>query len=552
MSAVSHTVNLLAQILMFRALLLPGSLLFSCWLSAQDFDPVTTVCTDGPFVLAAPVSDDDPSSYEWEISYDGQQSWQSADVFTSSITIDRPQSGISYRFRYGRVDVCSAGDDCRRSTDPTLLQVDVPSTRQSVDLCMRDTLFVGDVPLTRTGDYRTVLQTPDGCDSIVHTSLTVLPSPEEFFFVDLCPGETFRGQTFTRDTLLVERYQTGKGCDSVLNFEISVSFSDDQLAITGGEHLCRGEAVQLAVSQSMADYAWSDGSTAAALTAETAGTYRVTVTDFNGCTKELTHDIMLSEVDIVTVDPAGTVCTGTATGSIGIIASGNGPLRYGITGADTLLQEGIIENLAAGDYEVIVENAHGCVATATTTVEEAESLHLFKPGSRSAQIERGDSVRLPLSPNFVYDTLHWADATGLSCGQCPQIYAAPLVTQSYTVRTVSPEGCPVEETFQVIVFENEENFAPSAFSPNGDGQNDLWQLVIGNRVDFVEDLRIYDRWGQLHMLREGKLPYYDEQLSWDGTHFGKKVDTGTYFYVATLHLKQGRTEQISGVITLIR
>ena len=513
---------------------------------------MTTVCTDGPFVLQAPVSDDDPSSYEWEISYDGQQSWQSAKVYTSSITIDRPQSGISYRFRYGRVDVCSAGDDCRRTTDPTLLQVDVPNTRQTLDLCMRDTLFVGDVPLTRTGDYRTVLRTPDGCDSIVYTSLTVLNAPEEYYFVDLCPGEAFRGQTYTRDTLLVERYQTAEGCDSTLNFEISVSFSDDRLGINGDDRLCRGETVALTVNQSMAGYAWSDGSSEAALTANAAGTYRVTVTDFNGCTKELTHDITLTEVDIVTVDPAGTVCTGTATGSIGIVASGDGPLRYGIAGRDSLHQEGVLEGLTAGDYEVFVQNAYGCVATTTTTVDEAEPLHLFKPGSRSAQIERGENVKLPLSPNFAYDTLYWDDASGLSCENCPQIMAAPLYTQEYTVEAVSPEGCPVRESFKVIVFENEENFAPTAFSPNGDGQNDLWQLVIGNRVDFVEDLRVYDRWGQLHMMREGKLPYYDEQLSWDGTHFGKKVDTGTYFYVATLHLKQGRTEQISGVITLIR
>ena len=552
MSAVSHTVNLLAQILMFRALLLPGSLLLSCWLSAQDFDPVTTVCTDGPFVLQAPVSDDDPSSYEWEISYDGQQSWQSANVHTSSITIDRPQSGISYRFRYGRVDVCSAGDDCRRTTDPTLLQVDIPSTRQSIDLCMRDTLFVGDVPLTRTGDYRTVLQTADGCDSIVHTSLTVLNSPDEYYFVDLCPGESFRGQTFFHDTLLVERYPTESGCDSILNFEINVSFSDDQLAITGGEHLCRGETVELAVSQSMAQYAWSDGSTGVALAADAAGTYRVTVTDYNGCTKELTHDIVLSEVDIVTVDPAGTVCTGSATGSIGIVASGNGPFLYGMSGSDSLQQEGVLENLTAGEYEVRVENAHGCVATATTTIGEAEPLHLFQPGSRAVQIERGDSILLPLRPNFSYDTLHWDDASGLSCSNCSAVYVAPPFTQEYTAETVSPEGCPVKESFRVIVFETDKNFAPTAFSPNGDGQNDLWQLMIGNRVDFVEDLRIYDRWGQLHMLREGKLPYYDQQLSWDGTHFGKKVDTGTYFYVATLHLKQGLTEKISGVITLIR
>ncbi len=552
MSVVSHTVNLLAQILMFRALLLPGSLLLSCLLPAQQFDPITVVCTDGPYVLQAPVADDDPSTYEWEISYDGQQSWQSADAFTTSITIDRPRSGISYRFRYGTIAGCGPGGDCRMTTDPTLLDVDIPATDQTVTICNRDTLFVGTEALTRSGDYRSVIPTVEGCDSIVTTSLTVLPSPDEFYFVDLCPGEEFRGRTFTRDTLLVERYQTSQGCDSTLNFEIKVSFSDSTLAITGGDYLCRGESLDLSVSQSMAAYAWSDGSTDPVLSARSAGVYQVTVTDFQGCTKELTHDLALSEVDIITLDPAGTVCHGTATGSIGIIASGDGPLTYGLSGVDSLQQSGIFSDLFAGAYEVTVINAQGCTASDTTTVVDAEALHLFEPGEKSAQLERGDSVLLPLNPNFTYDSLFWSDAAGLECTACSQVYAVPPFTEAYVAEATSPEGCLVRESFKVIVFESEESFAPTAFSPNGDGQNDLWKLVVGKRVEFVEDLRIFDRWGQLHMLRDGKLPYYDEQLSWDGTQSGKKVDIGTYIYVATLHLEQGRTQQISGVITLIR
>ena len=536
---------------MFRAYLLLGSMLFGGMLFAQTFDPVTVVCQDGPYVLQSPVSDDDPSTYEWEISYDGQQTWQSADVFASSITIDRPRTGISYRFRYGRVDGCTTGE-CRNVTDATLLQVDVPTAHQDVTICMRDTLYVGTEALTRTGDYRTVLKAYNGCDSVVTTALTVLPSPEELYFVNLCPGEEFRGRTFPRDTLLTERYQTAAGCDSILNFEIKVSFSDETLTVTGDEHLCRGGTTELGVSQAMADYAWSDGSSGPVLAATTAGTYRVTVTDFAGCSRELTHNLTLSEVDIVTLDPAGTVCRGTATGSIGVLASGDGPLRYGLAAKDSLQLDGIFDNLRAGDYTVIVENAAGCRASATTVVENAEKLYLFAPGKAAAQIERGDSVRVPLNPNFTYDSLYWDDTSFLSCIGCPTVFAAPPVSRTYVAEAVSPEGCPVRQEFKVTVFEIEESYAPTAFSPNGDGNNDVWKLVTGKRVEFVEDLRVYDRWGQLHMIRDGKLPYYDEQLSWDGTQHGKKVDPGTYLYVATLHLLQGRTEQISGIITLIR
>ena len=520
-------------------------------LSAQTFDPVTVVCTDGPYVLQSPVSDDDPSTYEWEISYDGQSSWQSANVYSAALTIDRPVSGISYRFRYGRQDVCTT-PDCRQVTDATLLQVDIPAYDQTVSICMRDTLFVGTEALTRTGDYRTIVTTASGCDSIVTTALTVLSSPDEYYFVELCPGESFRGQTFAADTLLTEQYQTASGCDSILTFEISVSFSDGTLAVTGDEYLCRGGSTELAVNQGMATYAWSDGSSAPTLSATAAGTYRVTVTDFVGCSAELTHDLRLSEVDIVAVSPADAICNGTATGSIGVLASGDGPFQYGISTLDSLQADGIFESLAAGSYDVVVRNAAGCAATATTEVGEAEALYLFPPGQRSAQIERGDSVRLPLNPNFSYDSLYWSDASFLSCTSCDRIFATPPFSRTYTAEATSPEGCAVRNDYRVTVFEIEESYAPTAFSPNGDGQNDIWNLVTGKRVEFVEDLRVYDRWGQLHMIRDGKLPYYDEQLSWDGTQQGKIVKPGTYVYVATLHLRQGRTQQISGLITLIR
>ena len=65
---------------------------------------------------------------------------------------------------------------------------------------------------------------------------------------------------------------------------------------------------------------------------------------------------------------------------------------------------------------------------------------------------------------------------------------------------------------------------PNAFTPNGDGINDLWEI---ENIDLFPEAEtwIYNRWGQ--------VMYYDSPLNnpWDGFYNGKAVPTGTYIYV---------------------
>ena len=88
-------------------------------------------------------------------------------------------------------------------------------------------------------------------------------------------------------------------------------------------------------------------------------------------------------------------------------------------------------------------------------------------------------------------------------------------------------------------------YLPNAFSPNGDGRNDLFQ-AFGPDIE-VLSLQIYNRWGGL--VYEGK----GAQSAWDGSTVGEKAETGTYVYVLEykniLSLEQGN---LSGEVMLIR
>ena len=85
---------------------------------------------------------------------------------------------------------------------------------------------------------------------------------------------------------------------------------------------------------------------------------------------------------------------------------------------------------------------------------------------------------------------------------------------------------------------------PSAFSPNGDGENDVL-YIRGYRLSKVK-LRIYNRWGNLVFETDTK------EKGWDGTYKGQPQTEEAYAYTLEATFTDGSTKQITGSITLLR
>ncbi|MFO8234429.1 MAG: gliding motility-associated C-terminal domain-containing protein, partial [Bacteroidales bacterium] len=93
------------------------------------------------------------------------------------------------------------------------------------------------------------------------------------------------------------------------------------------------------------------------------------------------------------------------------------------------------------------------------------------------------------------------------------------------------------------------NVTPTdAFSPNGDGINDTWTIKDADNYDNLEVI-IYNRWGVKVFRR--KQYTNEEGTAWDGkTDKGKKLPSGTYYYVIKTHEKG--VDKLSGTVTIIR
>ncbi len=89
-------------------------------------------------------------------------------------------------------------------------------------------------------------------------------------------------------------------------------------------------------------------------------------------------------------------------------------------------------------------------------------------------------------------------------------------------------------------------YIPNAFSPNGDGINDLFKIAnLSNHI--IQNFSIYNRNGNRVFYTTTSLD------TWDGNYLGKPSETGVYFYILNYKLPNDNTEyQLRGDITLLR
>lgn len=531
---------------MLRPLLLAVLLLGSLTQGrAQDFAGHTVVCHLGEFTLGSPLTDGQPYHYRWERSFDGGGSWSSVGTDSAALVIPNPTTGVAYRLAYAPTPICLADPTCANQTSATQLLVDVPTFSQGVRLCAGDTIRVGTDALTQGGNFRTVIQTTAGCDSVVLTFVELLPAYDELFFVDLCPGESFRGSIYAKDTTLTERFVSVLGCDSTVVYGISVGFGTEPV-IVGAGPICNGETRELSVVGNYGSYAWNDGATTPSTIVSVPGTYALTVTNFTGCERVITATLTAVNLSVTDVELNDLRCPGGTDGSLVITTTGT-DLLYSVDGGENFTPDAVFDRLPAGDYAVVVESPEGCRVGTSVRLDPAPPLGLTTPLPFPVVIERGDSIALPFAADFPVARWRWNNSAFLDCTDCPAPVARPLIDTRFVVEATAAGGCSVRDSVFVTVRDARRYYAPTAFSPNGDDSNDVWRLFPGPRTEAISDLKIADRWGGLRYEQPlGRRPPTD--VGWDGD----RAPVGTYVWSALLHYADGNSRFVRGQITLIR
>ena len=119
----------------------------------------------------------------------------------------------------------------------------------------------------------------------------------------------------------------------------------------------------------------------------------------------------------------------------------------------------------------------------------------------------------------------------LETGSSLTPFDEPGVTPYYVTET-GGNGCESQATTVSITIIDCDITLPTAFTPNGDLNNDDWEIVDLDAVYPDNHVRVYNRWGNLifeHFSNDGANPYNDNR--WDGTYNGENLPVGSYYYV---------------------
>lgn len=124
-----------------------------------------------------------------------------------------------------------------------------------------------------------------------------------------------------------------------------------------------------------------------------------------------------------------------------------------------------------------------------------------------------------------------------------------LANEDFTLglRVVNEDGCSDSDTKEIAV-KPLRWYEPNAFTPNGDGINDEFQLY-SNRDFLLQDFQIFNRWGEIVFEQPVIKP--SEQISWDGRMHGQLLNPGVYLWKATIIRKNGSKEQTRGEVVLV-
>lgn len=201
-------------------------------------------------------------------------------------------------------------------------------------------------------------------------------------------------------------------------------------------------------------------------------------------------------------------------------------------------------------YYLTISDQLNCTDTASSTIEV--NIPRFEDAlilSASDTIYKGQQLQFSTNRNLSGLSYQWSPPEYFNDPLSPNpIGRFPENTTVSVTITDQQTGCVVESQKRIGVFEINcsipDIFVPTAFTPNGDGNNDM-VFVRGLVLESFE-LSIYNRWG------EKVFETSSFNNGWDGNYKGKAADPGVFVY----HLKavcfDGQEYTDKGNITLIR
>ncbi|RPD38216.1 gliding motility-associated C-terminal domain-containing protein, partial [Chitinophaga barathri] len=364
--------------------------------------------------------------------------------------------------------------------------------------------------------------------------------------------------------------------------------------------ICRGQSVTLdATVAGASSYFWSTGATTPSINVSTQERFWVQVIK-NGCITIDTINVTVNPPPDITLSRDTTICPGQTvmltvntnagriqwgTGEMGnsILVSRAGTYSVAVYRDNCVVRESVRvaerpnmtfdlgpDRIMCPGGSIIIDARHPDAATYRwndgdlNPVKSINTGGVYKLGILDRYCDRyqEDSIRVtiagPPTVNLGNDTIickgrrHILKANAVNATAYQWSTGATSatieVTQpgTYSVTVFNDCGSTTDEITIDVKECDSKPEVPNAFSPNGDGNNDLFRPVVrGPMYDY--ELRIFNRWGEMVYISK------DQHNGWDGTYKGRPVDVGTFVWWLTYKkVTNGPAFILKGDVTVVR
>ncbi|MEZ5172305.1 MAG: gliding motility-associated C-terminal domain-containing protein [Bacteroidia bacterium] len=441
-------------------------------------------------------------------------------------------------------------------------------TNLSYTICENDSVLMPDGTYQNLeGSYSFQLVSVNLCDSIVNVQIHTdeLPAMQIPADTSVCPG-TELSLSASGALSYQWTYSDGTNIGGGANQQIAVN-SESQIIITGyaGEctvydtmqvsmlsmpqiivnpatpSICQGDSILLNLSGSDSfvisgeGYIACDTCSSTIVSADSSTIFTVTAT-LGVCSVTSTVPLQVIPLPDAQILGETVICEGE---TITLIASGGNSYLWS-TGDSTAT----VELTPEMSLDVFVTALAGNCSDTAQVGLTVNPLPFIDVGEDTT-IQVGGSVQLEAVSLL---TPFWNPTEFLSCTDCHDPVAMPLVPTTYCATVINSFGCVASDciTISIDTLCN-ELFIPNVFSPAAGGHenNDCFR-VYGAECIVEMSLTVYDRWG------EKVFETTNKNDCWDGTFRGRDQNTGVFIYYLSARTIEGETINRQGNVTLLR
>ena len=326
--------------------------------------------------------------------------------------------------------------------------------------------------------------------------------------------------------------------------QVFVKLSPTSVFLGNDSTLCYNASVLLNAGSGFQSYLWQDGNSSETYSATRSGVYYVTATNYCAQTLSDTVNLNFRRLSPFLVAPADT--------SFCIPA----PVPFTATGGD-------IYNWSPATY---LSNAQ---ISNPTALPDSSIVYQLKITDTVCNISQDLQVKITIDPLPIVslsksndidctiatahltaaggNTYQWSPATSLNNPNIPNPIANPTETTTYTVEAFNSLGCNTIDSLTIYFTKTGVSniYLPNAFTPNGDGHNDIF-MVEALGAAKIKHFSIFNRWGQMVFSTD------DIAKGWDGTFNGVAQPAGTYVWQVQTSDPCVASPFKKGQVTLIR